>query len=282
MRVYGIIYCITCLITGMKYVGQTTQRLKKRIDVHKFGDLYIDREIQKYGWSDETFKVEVLEECYSREHLNEREKFWIKELNSKYPNGYNKTSGGKGTDGHKCSDETRAKKSALTTGEKNPFFGKHHSAENKSALSIDKRGESPYKNLLAEMDKLLLSYRALAKLLGISQAAISFKMSGKRKFTAKDIAKLEKIFGLPLEYLLARDDGERALSKQHETPFKNLLALMEEKKMSYTDLAKLLGLSQPTISGKMLGKYNFTAADKARLVEIFQKPIKYLLERTAD
>lgn len=61
--VYGVIYLITCLVTGKLYVGQTTQKLKYRINQHKRGKKqYIDRAIKKYGWSDKTFKVEVLEE----------------------------------------------------------------------------------------------------------------------------------------------------------------------------------------------------------------------------
>ena len=92
--IVGVIYLITCLINGKKYVGQTTQPLKKRIAQHKCSDLYIDRAIRKYGWKN--FKVEVIEECYTVEQLNAREIFWIAALNTKVPNGYNQTDGGEG------------------------------------------------------------------------------------------------------------------------------------------------------------------------------------------
>lgn len=50
------------------------------------------------------------------------------------------------------------------------------------------------------------SYSMLAKLMGLSMVNISRKMRNERNFTAKDIAKLVEIFGLPAEYLMARED----------------------------------------------------------------------------
>ncbi|MBE8952419.1 MAG: GIY-YIG nuclease family protein [Quinella sp. 1Q7] len=78
---YGIIYKLTCLINSKAYVGQTTRTLEKRIEQHKYGNLYVDRAIRKYGW--ENFTVEILEECDTREQLNERERYWIAHLNCK-------------------------------------------------------------------------------------------------------------------------------------------------------------------------------------------------------
>ena len=56
------------------------------------------------------------------------------------------------------------------------------------------------------MDEHLFSYRALAKFLGLSTGNFSLRMRGERNFTAKDIAKLVKIFNKPAEYLMARND----------------------------------------------------------------------------
>lgn len=88
---YGVIYCLTDGINNKKYVGQTVD-LKRRIEQHKRDNLYVDKAIRKHGW--ENCKIEVLEECENREQLNEREIFWIAELKSKSPNGYNLTDGG--------------------------------------------------------------------------------------------------------------------------------------------------------------------------------------------
>ncbi len=142
----GVIYVITCLVNGKQYVGQTRQSLKMRIDQHKRGSRRgrpgIDAAIAKYGWSDETFKVEVLEVC-PVEMLNEREIFWIATLNSKTPNGYNLTDGGDG--GLNPSEETRAKISANhadVSGRNNPFYGKKHSEETCAKISLAKKGKS--------------------------------------------------------------------------------------------------------------------------------------------
>ena len=162
-------------------------------------------------------------------------------------------------------------------------------AELAAKLSATNRHESQYKNLLAEIDKRQLSYTALAKLAGLSLKTVSAKMLGKIKFTAKDADKLAEFFGLPAEYLLERDDGispitsaaERSakisLARRRESPYKNLLAEMDKRRISYSRLAELFGVTQPTVSHKIRGRYNFTERDKTKFVEIFGLPADYLL-----
>ena len=184
-----------------------------------------------------------------------------------------------GRTGKKHSAESIAKMSSERTGEKNSFFGKHHTDETISKVSAIRRGNSPYKNLISELDARQWSYNRLVKLLSLSQPAISQRMQGKTKFTSDDIEKLVEIFGKPAEYLLERDDGKNSVSKKCGTPYKNLLAEMKERQFTYTALAKILGLSQATVSSKMSGKENFTAEQVAKLVETFGKPADYLLSR---
>ena len=88
-----LVYAITNLLNGKKYVGQTTRTLEKRFKEH-IRDFVsgIGREIRKYGV--ENFKLEILEKCKNIDELNECEIFWIKKLNSRFPNGYNKKPGG--------------------------------------------------------------------------------------------------------------------------------------------------------------------------------------------
>ena len=62
-------------------------------------------------------------------------------------------------------------------------------------FATNNRGDTPYKNLRAEMDNRQISYRHLAELLGMGNASISRKMTGLRKFTETEWAKLSKIFG---------------------------------------------------------------------------------------
>lgn len=117
--------------------------------------------------------------------------------------------------GKPLSDEQKAKISLKLTGmkknldfngEKNPFFGKNHTNSTRAHLSAIRRGNSPYKNLIAEMDAHQLSHAMLAQLLGLSREAVSMKIRGERNFTDKDKAKLEEIFGKPAAYLLQRFD----------------------------------------------------------------------------
>lgn len=218
--VFGVIYLITNLLSGKKYVGQTKRPIKARISEHKRGSQCVDKAIQKYGW--ENFKIEILEECDTQEKLDAREIFWIAHFNCKHPNGYNLTDGGKGTlrfshppevcakisakhRGKHLSDEHRIKLSVASMGNKN-WLGRQHTESEKSNLSRVKRSKSPFHNLIAEIDKRQLSYHSLAKLMELSLMSVSLKMRGKYNFTAKDISKLVEIFYKPAEYLMARDD----------------------------------------------------------------------------
>lgn len=114
----GVIYRITCLVNGKFYIGKTKRNLKRRIIEHKRdssrGRPGIDAAIHKYGW-DGNFTVEIIETC-PVEKLGEREIFWIAELNSKSPNGYNLTDGGDGGRGLSPNKETRDKISAKLKG----------------------------------------------------------------------------------------------------------------------------------------------------------------------
>lgn len=58
--------------------------------------------MRHYGFNN--FDFEILEEC-KRSDLNEREKYYIRELNTLYPNGYNRTPGGYAACPNKISDE---------------------------------------------------------------------------------------------------------------------------------------------------------------------------------
>ncbi|MBR0290118.1 MAG: hypothetical protein IJQ82_14170 [Selenomonadaceae bacterium] len=42
----------------------------------------------------ENFTIEVIEEYEIQEKANERERFWIRVLTCKIPNGYNRSNGG--------------------------------------------------------------------------------------------------------------------------------------------------------------------------------------------
>lgn len=94
----GLIYKITNKKTNKTYVGATKNSLATRWSQHikeafsnKSGrPLYVD--IRTYG--EDSYQIEVIEDQVFHNDLGEREKYWIKEINSKYPYGLNKSGGG--------------------------------------------------------------------------------------------------------------------------------------------------------------------------------------------
>lgn len=83
-----IIYKTTNLVNGKIYVGQD---LYNRATYFGSGKI-LHQAIKKYGRAN--FKKEIIEHCTSREHMNEREIYWISKLDSFTPNGYNISKGG--------------------------------------------------------------------------------------------------------------------------------------------------------------------------------------------
>ena len=69
-----------------------------------------------------------------------------------------------------------------------------------------KRVNSPYQNLIKELDSRQLSYAKLAELMGAEKNSIARKMRGDRSFMEREKEKLSEIFGKPVEYLMARDE----------------------------------------------------------------------------
>lgn len=163
-----VIYLITNKTNGKQYVGQTIHSAEERFVQHckpsERNCRLLNRAIQKYGV--QAFEVSVLEHVESADELDSREIYWIEKLNTLSPNGYNLNGGGNGKGG--VSDETREKlRQAMIgkfEGEKNPFFGKHHTAETRKRMCENHRdisGENNpnYGRPLSEETKGKLSQR---------------------------------------------------------------------------------------------------------------------------
>ena len=96
---YGIIYKLT-FPNGKMYIGQTTKTLAERIKGHNIDShkakYPVHKAIKSFGI--ENVKSEIIEYCDTQEELDEREQYWIKELNTMLGtencNGYNVVSGG--------------------------------------------------------------------------------------------------------------------------------------------------------------------------------------------
>ena len=142
----GIIYGWYCIPTDKWYIGQTIDE-ERRFKAHIYNAItrknnsHFYKAIRKYGL--DNFVYCVLEENILRENLNMKEMDWIEEFDSFY-DGYNMSAGG--GQNTKFSEETRIKLSESCKGknffgEKNPFFGKHHSIETrKIKMSGPKNG----------------------------------------------------------------------------------------------------------------------------------------------
>lgn len=129
----GYIYKITNLTNNWPYIGKTKNSIEARLNGHIWVSKHKDDKnvmlhnaIRKEDV--ENFKTELLGTYYSKEALNEAERYWIKYYHSyikdpEYKIGYNMTPGGDcGTGGPH-------------------FTGKHHTEETKTKMSLDRTGE---------------------------------------------------------------------------------------------------------------------------------------------
>lgn len=156
----AIIYLLTNTINGKRYVGFTTNLLKRmsghqtraKAGTHGF---LLANSIRKHGW--EAFTCTILAEHedigYAKTVL---EPHYIREMDTYHENGkgYNMTWGGEGTLGYRrtpeqceamsqrmkanpipLTEERRAQLREQTSGESNPNYGKTHSPETRAKIS---------------------------------------------------------------------------------------------------------------------------------------------------
>lgn len=155
-----------------KYVGQSIDikcRLRKHFVKLRNGqheNRHLQRSFNKYG--EENFKSYILEEC-SQEKLNDREKFWIKKINS-YGDGFNLTIGGDGINGWKADEEFKKHMSEIVSGKKNPNYGHKWTDEMKHNLSKQRKGK--YENESNPNSKKIICVETLKIYNTINDASI--------------------------------------------------------------------------------------------------------------
>lgn len=151
---FGYVYLTTNLINNKIYIGQRKYTNKKD-ELYLGSGVLLKKAINKYGVHN--FKKEILTEGFSKEQLDEIESFYIKELNSLIPNGYNikeKAGGGAYLQNHPNRDEIRQKisrslKGMIYSKERNKKISEAHKGRKKPQSVIDKikltKKNNPYK-----------------------------------------------------------------------------------------------------------------------------------------
>lgn len=134
------IYQLKNTVNEKTYIGQA-QNILNRFNDHRrnrnghllYRDCHLYRAIKKYGW--QKFEISVLERVDDISLLNEREIFWINELNP----AYNMKDGGDCARGWHHTEEAKRKmsetKSKQYLGKNNPFYGKTHSEKTKKKIA---------------------------------------------------------------------------------------------------------------------------------------------------
>lgn len=148
---FGYIYKTTNTHNGLIYVGQHKWD-RNCIDKNYIGSgKCLMRAVNKHGR--ENFRCEILEWADSPEELDDKERYWIKELNSTDNTvGYNLQHGGRRPECDRISaglknyynsltDEQKLQCRLRVSGERNGMYGKHHTDETKRLWKERHRGE---------------------------------------------------------------------------------------------------------------------------------------------
>lgn len=151
---YGYIYKTTNLVNGKIYIGQkkSTYFLGER---YLGSGVRLKSAIKHYG--EIFFKVELIEVCYSKEELDNRERFYISYYDSMNSDiGYNLTIGGDGTKGHSIWNK------GLTKEEDSRLFQSEYTKQkrSKSLKKAHSQGKFDYSKMFTEEVRSKMSERA--------------------------------------------------------------------------------------------------------------------------
>lgn len=244
-----VIYLITSP-SGKQYVGQTTTSVEKRWKDHIRQDVKgscraLGNAIRKYGA--ENMRVETLEACESIEELNKRESYWIAELRTLSPNGYNLKTGGLNS---LVSEETRER------------MKKAHLRENLSSETRRKLSEANIKRWESK--------EAREKHSMTMKKALEGKTFPKREYVAREVSeetrkKMSSSQKRRWESSALREQYSRAAKERtRKNPEKIEVANRARRKKvkcsngevyeSISEASKLLGIPVPSISMVCNGK----------------------------
>jgi hypothetical protein len=92
-RIVGEVYKIKNIITGKVYIGESIDVVMRK-NTH-VRDLYSGwhsnrlMQFDFYAYGISAFTFEIIEQVKRKDSLSQREKYWVKEYDSEFPNGYN-------------------------------------------------------------------------------------------------------------------------------------------------------------------------------------------------
>lgn len=121
------VYLRTNKINGKQYVGQSGDFERRNIAWNclktKYANQILSKDRREFGL--DNFKLEILAEVKTQEEAWELEQKYIKEFNTRYPNGYNMCAGGKTNKGRFVLDsEKEVMKTHITEKVKRAFLEK--------------------------------------------------------------------------------------------------------------------------------------------------------------
>lgn len=259
---YYHIYKIINLINHKIYIGRHYGKIE---DKYSGSGLLLNKAYKKYGKNN--FKKELIEINNNLLENKNREKFWIKELNSFQPNGYNINEGGDGGDNitnnpnydkicknisesvkRRNSDpEYRKKQSIKMIGENNPMYGKNFQSwglKKKSQENKGKKLEQIYGEEKANIIKQKLSKAHKGRIFN--------------EDTLLKMSKANKGKNNPMYKPLSQDIIDKVLKEYQNTDIVNLISLSTN--ISLYDIKKVLKeYNLPFVSKKgikMKGKNN--------------------------
>ncbi len=161
------IYQILNIVTGKCYIGSAID-IKQRWRGHKSGlrrgtskNIKLQNTWNKHG--EQAFEFNIIEIIdVDKEELYKREQYYIDFFDS-VKNGYNLSPAAGSNAGYKHSKETRHNmklaKAGQHDGEKNPFYGKHHSEETRKLLSEINTGKTHSEETKAKISAISLGQR---------------------------------------------------------------------------------------------------------------------------
>lgn len=173
----GIIYSIHNLTSGKKYIGQTVEKMQRRVVRHfrTVNETKISRAIQKYSKYD--FVYGIVEEVEDKNFLDVREQYWIKFYDT-VENGFNIKEGGKCARGFKQSQSSIEKR-------KQRLIRKSLTEEHKQKISKAHKGKILSKETVDKM----IAYRTGRNLTESCKEKIS-------KSHSKNTYKLKSLDGI--------------------------------------------------------------------------------------